>query len=401
METKVLFAVTAALVSSMVALHAESALAGDAAASAYEDSTVDASLDPGEERVSAGVDKEARLKAMRDAYYIGYTARAIDESKPYASTSGETKRPQKQFAAPAISASPKRVAEQVAPPRRITAQPAILKQVSTPATPPKRLAIARVAPGRLAVAEVQPVEPKPKRIPTPVPQKHIYAQVESVPAKHPAAPVASFKLASMQVASPKRVEAQPASLKLASARTTPLKLSGTESEPPILIPTQAVTSLPGERSDNDDNVRVTQKAQRAVPQYRQADEESQYVAEQSQPTRQYQNRQPQQYAAASAYSPASTERQDQGEYAGQEYAPPPRRHIQANQYAPGQYQPAYAQSTYVPRPPPQAMAQQVVIMARPSAYSTYNPMYPQPAQRQPYPTAYGNPAQPAGYRGWE
>ena len=157
-----------------------------------------------------------------------------------------------------------------------------------------------------------------------------------------------------------------------------------------------------------------------MPQYRQANEESQYAAEEGtqaaqaaqnrQPRQyqQYQNRQPQQYAAAPAYNQVSTESQESGGYSGREYGPPPSppRTVQAKQYAPAQYppaqyQPAYAQSTYVPRPPPQAAAQQVVIVARPPAYPAYNQMYTPPELRRPYPAGYGNSAQPVGYQGWE
>jgi hypothetical protein len=235
----------------------------------------------------------------------------------------------------------------------------------------------------------------------------------------------------VQVTPPKRAEVQPVHLKQVSTRSTPSKMFDPESEPPILIPTQAVTALPDEKSGNDDNVQVaqnrhSQNAQRAVPQYRQADEEPQYAADpgtqaapamqaaqaaqaaQNRQARQYQNRQPQQYAAAPAYNQVSKESQESGGYSGREYGPPPLppRTVQANQYAPAQYptaqyQPAYAQSAYVPRPPPQAAAQQVVIVARPPAYPAYNQMYTPPELRRPYPAGYGNPAQPAGYQGWE
>ena len=421
MEKKVLVAVAAALMSSVGALHPESARAADAEASAFEDSTVDASLDPGEERVTADADSQARLKDLRYAYFIGYNARAREDSKSYATLGDEVKHPQKQVAAAGVPASPKPVAERVAPPRRVVAQAASLRQVSAPVAPakqvpapvtsPKRDAAARAAPSRQVVAHAEPV-----------PLKHIPAQVASVPPRRAPEPVASLKQASVQVTSPKRAEMRPLPLKQVATRTTPPKLFATESEPPILIPTQAVTALPEAKSDNDDDAQVTQRrdvqnAKRAVPQYRQADEEPQYAVEQgtqaAPPTqaaqnrqpRQYQNQQPQQYAAAPAYNPMSTESQESGGYAGRGYAPPPRT-VQANQYAPApyppaRYQPAYAQSAYVPRPPTQAAAQQVIIMGRPPAYPAYNEMCTPPELRRPYPAGYGNPAQPAGYQGWE
>ena len=185
MEKKVLVAVAAALMSSVGALHPESARAADAAASAYEDSTVDASLDPGEERVSADGDNQARLKDLRYAYFIGYNARAREDSTSYATLGYEVKHPQKQLAAPAMPASSKPVVERVAPPRRVVAQAASLRQVSAPVAPPKRIAAARVTPSRQVVAQAGPV-----------PLKHGPAQVASAPPRRVSAPVASLKQAS-------------------------------------------------------------------------------------------------------------------------------------------------------------------------------------------------------------
>ncbi|MFP3243997.1 MAG: hypothetical protein RXR20_05405, partial [Paraburkholderia sp.] len=217
---------------------------------------------------------------------------------------------------------------------------------------------------------------------------HVYAQVESAPPRRVAAPVASLKQASAQIAQPRRADMQPAALKQASTRAAPLQRFAPESEPPILIPTQTVTALPDDKPDSDGDAqsRDSQNAQRAAPQ----------------------SRQPQQYAAAPAYNQASTESQEQGGYSARQYAPPPPppRAVQANQYAPAQYPPAqyqraYAQSDYVPRPPAQASAQQVVIAGRPPAYPAYNQMYTPPELRRPYPAGYGNSVQPTGYQGWE
>ncbi|WP_052408697.1 hypothetical protein [Paraburkholderia acidipaludis] len=406
MEKKTLVAVTAVLMSSFGALHLESARAADAAASAYEDSSVDASLDPGEERISTYENDQARLKDLRYAYFIGYNARAREDSKSYANLADEVKHPQKQLAAAPLPVSPKPAAARVAPARRVAVQAAPLKQVSAPATPPKRVAAARATPPRQVLARAEPV-----------PVKRVSTQVESVPPKHVLVPVALVK----PPLPTRRAEAQPVPLKQASTRARPSKLFGPESEPPILVPTQAVTALPESKSDTD-NAQVTQShdlqnARRAVPQYRQADEAPQYGAEQeTQPSpaaqngqaRQYQNRQPQQYAAAPAYNQASTESQESGEYGGREYAPPPPppRTVQANQYGPAQYppaqyQPAYAQPAYVPRPPTQAVAQRVVVVAPPPGWQEYNQMYTPPELRRPYPAGYGNSPQPAGYQEWE
>ena len=424
MEKKVPVALAAALMSFVGALHPESARAADAKASAFEDSTVDASLDPGEERVSAKSDNQARLAELRYAYFIGYNARAKEDSKSYAALGDEAKHRQKQLAAPAVPASPKPVTERVAPPRRVVAQAASLRQLSAPVAPakqvpapvtsPKRVAAARATPSTQVVAQAEPV-----------PLKHGPAQVASMPPRRVAAPVASLKQASVQVTPPKRAEAQPVPLKQVSTRTTPPKLFATESEPPILIPTRAVTALPEAKLDNDDDEQMTQRrdfqnAQRSVPQYRHADEEPQYAvdqetqaappaqAAQNRKARHYQNQQPEQYAAAPAYNQMSTESQEPGGYAGREYAPPPPppRTVRDNQdapapYPPARYRPGDAQSAYVPRPPTQAAAQQVIIMARPPAYPAYDEMYTPPELRRRYPAAYGNSGQPAGYQGWE
>jgi hypothetical protein len=370
MEKTVLAAVAAALMSSVGALHPESAHAADSAPSVYEDSTVDASLDPGEERVSVDADNQARLKDLRYAYFIGYNARAREDSKSYATLGDEVKHPQKPLPPAAVPASPPPVAGRVATPRRVAAQTPLprqvsvpvapAKQVSAPIIPPKRVVAVRATPARQVVAHVEPVPLK--RVPAqvaPVTPKHVYAQVEPLPPRRVSAPVVPLKQASVQRVSvqvtpptPKRAEVPPAPLKQVSTRTTPPKLFGAESEPPILIPTQAVRTLP---AGNDDDAQVTQS-------------------------------------------------RDSEEYAGREYAPPPPpppRTVQANQYAPAQYQPAYAQSAYVPRPPAQAAAQQVVIVGRPPAYPVDNQMYTPPELRHPYPAGYATPAQPAGYQGWE
>jgi hypothetical protein len=405
MEKKRLVAVTAVLMSSLGTLPLESARAADATAaaaaptSAYEDSSVDASLDPGEERISAYADDQARLKDLRYAYFIGYNARAREDSKSYANLADEVKHPQKPLPAAPEPVSPKPVAERAAPTKRVAVQAAPLRQVSAPVASPKRVAAARATPPRQVLARAEPV-----------PLKRVSMQVESVPPKHVLAPVAPEKPASP----PRRAEAQPVPLKQASTRTRPSKLFVNGSEPPILVPTQAVAALPESKPDEDD-AQVTQRhdsqnAQRAAAQYGAEPEAQAAPAAQNGQPRQYPYRQPQQQytAAAPAYNQASTESQESGEYTGRAYAPPPPppRTVQASQYAPAQYPPAqyqqaYAQSTYVPRPPTQAVAQRVVVVGPPPGYQDYSQMYTPPELRRPYPAGYGNQAQPAGYQGWE
>jgi hypothetical protein len=456
MEKQIVVAVAAALVSMAGVLHPEPARADEADASAHQDSTVDASLDPGEERISAEADNKARLADLRYAYFIGYNARAREDSKSYSNLGDEVKHRQMQPGAPATPssvsspsspASSKQVAERAAPTRPTVAQVASPRHVSAPVA-----SVAQVAPARQVVAPVKqaaaPV-PAPKRLaaarpvpaPTPArqvvahaepaplsaPLRHAAEQVASVPQKHVPAPPASFKQASVQVPPPKRVELPPLPEKhvTVAARTTPPKFAG-ESEPPILIPTQAVTSLPNDNADDAADAKVAQRheaqgARRAAPQNRQDDEDSQYATEQvndsapaaqAAPNRQVRQYQNPQYATAPAYNQGATESQDSGGYGRRQYVPPPPppppRTVQANQYyAPAQYPPARyqqadAQSAYVPRPPVQAAAQQVVVVARPPAYQTYDSeMYTPPELRRHAPANYTNPAQQPGYQGWE
>ncbi|RFU49249.1 hypothetical protein [Paraburkholderia sp. DHOC27] len=440
MEKKVLVAAVAALVSSVGALHSGPARAADAG-SVYEDSTVDASLDPGEERVSSDADNKVQLKDLRYAYFIGYNARAREDSKSYSTLTDEVKHPQKQFTAPAMPAAPKPVAErapervavtrqvvqQTATSRHVAAPVTLAKQMPAPVAAPKREAVTRAASSRQIVARAEPAPVKHVAAPAaPLPAKRVYAQAEPQPVRRAAAPVApttSLKQVSVQVASPKRVDVPPLPPRqLAATHATPLKLAGVESEPPILIPTQAVTALPEDKPARDDAAQVaqnreTQHAQRATARYRQTDDDAQYASDDedtgsaqatqaapSRPSRQYQNPPAQAYAPAPVYNQASTESDEPRGYAGRQYAPPPPPPpgtVQGNPYAPAQYQAAYGQAGYVPRPPAQAAAQQVVIVARPPAYPAYNEMYTPPELRRSYRSGYTNPPQPATYQGWE
>jgi hypothetical protein len=451
MEKEIVVAVAAALVSLAGALHPEPARADDADASAHQDSTVDASLAPGEERISAEADNKARLADLRYAYFIGYNARAREDSKSYANLGDEVKHRQMQPRAPATPSSvsspssPKPVAEHAAPTRQTVAQAASPRHVSAPVASvapakqviaPVKQAAAPVATPRHVVAVARPAPAPTRQVVAhaePAPVRHAAEQVASVPQKHvaaPTAPAATFKQASaqvpVQVPPPKRVELPPLPVKhvAVAARTTPPKFAG-ESEPPILIPTQAVTSLPDDNADDAADARVAQRhdsqtARRAAPKPAQDDEDSQYTADQdsesapaaqaaqNRQVRQYQNPQ---YATAPAYNQGATDTQDSGGYGRRQYVPPPPppppRTVQANQYyAPSQYPPARyqqadAQSAYVPRPPVQGAAQQVVVVARPPAYQTYDSEMYTPPELRHHPVGYSAPAQQPGYQGWE
>ncbi|WP_176059530.1 hypothetical protein [Paraburkholderia sp. BCC1876] len=98
MGTKWLLGVSVALVSFAGLLHPVSARA-DGPASAYGKGAADASLDPGEERMTADEENNARLKDLSDAYHNGYNARAKEDAETYTSLREQLKRPPKAAAA--------------------------------------------------------------------------------------------------------------------------------------------------------------------------------------------------------------------------------------------------------------------------------------------------------------
>jgi hypothetical protein len=103
MGKRLLSGISAALVSSVGLLHPVPASA-DGPGAAYDSATVDASLDPGEVRITADVEIQARLKDLREAYHYGYDARAKEDAETYAALHNRLKNP------------PKHVAEQRMPP---------------------------------------------------------------------------------------------------------------------------------------------------------------------------------------------------------------------------------------------------------------------------------------------
>ena len=86
---------------------------------AYDDATVDASLDRGEERVTADADSRTRLKDLRYAYFIGYNARAREDSKPYATLGDEVGHPSKQVSTQVMPVPQKQVPAHFTPPKRV------------------------------------------------------------------------------------------------------------------------------------------------------------------------------------------------------------------------------------------------------------------------------------------
>ncbi|WP_206996311.1 hypothetical protein [Trinickia mobilis] len=98
MGMKLALGVSMALVSLTGVLHSAPALA-DGPKAAYDNGGVaDASLDPGEERMTADEENNARLKDLSDAYHNGYNARAKEDAETYASLRDQLKRPPQQQA---------------------------------------------------------------------------------------------------------------------------------------------------------------------------------------------------------------------------------------------------------------------------------------------------------------
>ncbi|WGS53104.1 hypothetical protein LFL96_33580 [Paraburkholderia sp. D15] len=253
----------------------------DGPVSAYGKGAMDASLDPGEERMTADEENNARLKDISDAYHNGYNARAKEDAETYASLREQLKRPSK-----------------VAP-----------NQVMPP--------LPEGVPGD-EEAQVNPVQ-KPHVV-----QRALLAQQPPQPVPQVQQP--QYRQAYQQPLQPQQPQYVP--------------------QPP-----QAV-------------------AYQQAPEYAEA---------------------PPAYAQAQEmYSPAG--------YAEEEaYAPAPAPRLAQ----PVQYMPVYAQPTYVPQPPPQALAQPVIMVARPAAYPGYRRAYWARPYRRPAPVHYGYAVQAGDYRDWQ
>ena len=68
----------------------------DGPKSAYDKGGTDASLDPGEERMTADEENRARQKDLGNAYHNGYVARAKEDAETYASLRDQLRSPAKQ-----------------------------------------------------------------------------------------------------------------------------------------------------------------------------------------------------------------------------------------------------------------------------------------------------------------
>ncbi|WP_207002387.1 hypothetical protein [Trinickia mobilis] len=68
----------------------------DGPKSAYDNGGTDASLDPGEERMTADEENRARQQELSNAYHNGYVARAKEDAETYASLRDQLKHPPAQ-----------------------------------------------------------------------------------------------------------------------------------------------------------------------------------------------------------------------------------------------------------------------------------------------------------------
>jgi hypothetical protein len=99
MRAKLLLGLSVAVMSVTGALHSTPARA-DGPETAYENGGTDQSLDPGEERMTADEENQARHQDLSDAYDNGYKARAKEDAETYASLRDQLKHPPQQAVPP-------------------------------------------------------------------------------------------------------------------------------------------------------------------------------------------------------------------------------------------------------------------------------------------------------------
>jgi hypothetical protein len=100
MRIRTLLGSAAVTVTLVPALPPASAWA-DGPRSAYDNGGVsEASLDPGEEQMTADEENKARLKDLSDAYHSGYNARAKEDAETYATLRDQLKRAPKASTQP-------------------------------------------------------------------------------------------------------------------------------------------------------------------------------------------------------------------------------------------------------------------------------------------------------------
>jgi hypothetical protein len=398
MGMRLLSGISIALLSFAGLLHTVAARA-DGPALAYGNGVTDASLDPGEERITSDEESQAHLKNVRDAYQNGHNARAKEDVRTYASLRDQSEhspkpaQPQHQL----IQASEQHEAKQV--PVQHQLAHGVEQRQAKQAPAQHQLAQAseqhpsRQAPAQHQLAQASEQHP-PKQVPVqhPLMQASEQRQPKQVPVQHPL----------MQASEQRQAKQVPAQRQLAQASEQHLQKAAAAQHPLVqasaqLMPPQA------EAVPEDDDVQVTsvqhpQSVPRALPaeppaspaqpQYRQA-----YQAPRTAPPQPVSYQQPPEYAPEPAYAAVSNEDQ-KPDYTEQTYAPPPP--VRAAQYVP-----VYGQPIYVPQPPVQAIVRPVIMVGNPPPFPGYRNAYWARQYRRSHPLRYRYSLQTSAYQGWQ
>ena len=157
----------------------------DGPRAAYDDSgSTDASLDPGEEQMTADEENKARLQDLSDAYHNGYNARAKEDAETYASLRDQLKTVQK---APPADVPPLPVAMPSGDDARVTPIPpaAVAQRALHAPQPYRRLPPAQQYTMAPAYPQDAGYDPTPAYQPPPVYQQPVIVQQAYVPPPPP------------------------------------------------------------------------------------------------------------------------------------------------------------------------------------------------------------------------
>ncbi|MFC0398724.1 hypothetical protein [Paraburkholderia rhizosphaerae] len=185
---------------------------------AYDNGGTDVSLDPGEERMTADEENQARQKDLSDAYHNGYNARAKEDAETYASLRDQLKQPAKQVKTHDVPPLPAGMPDDDEDEAMQTPvpQPAVTQRALPAQARPQGVAVARPRPapppvryqaqpvyaqapaydnGPAAYYQQQPVYVQQAYAPPPpvraVPYIPVYAQEMEYPVMQPVVAVAS------------------------------------------------------------------------------------------------------------------------------------------------------------------------------------------------------------------
>lgn len=107
----------------------------DGPKSAYDNGGTDASLDPGDERMTADEENQARQKDLSNAYHSGYVARAKEDAETYASLRDQLKSPAKQVQSHDVPPLPSAMPDDEALQAPVPVPPPHVAQRALPAQP--------------------------------------------------------------------------------------------------------------------------------------------------------------------------------------------------------------------------------------------------------------------------